>query len=101
MLRSLNLLLQDILQSHGISSELADTFSQLLHRHCVLVEVKSEGRLVVDVGLSLNVLGFGARCIKLLWNSFAGVHQLFKEVWLRWVSICFHMELISRTEIVK
>lgn len=56
-LRGFNLGLQDILQGDGISGKLADTFSQLLHGHGVLVEVESEVGLIINVGLSLNIEG--------------------------------------------
>ena len=44
-----DLLSDDVLQRDGISSELADSLTQLLNRHLLLVEVEAEERLVLDV----------------------------------------------------
>lgn len=49
------LLLEDALKGDSISSELADTLSELLNGHLVLVEVKAEESLIIDVGLLLDV----------------------------------------------
>ena len=49
------LLLDDVLKGDGISGELADTLTQLLDGHLVLVEVEAEERFVVDVRLLLDV----------------------------------------------
>src|ERR1700712_1608326 len=62
----LELLLQDFLECNGISGELGDTFTELLNRHLVLVEVEAEGCLVVNVRLLLNVEVLGISCIELL-----------------------------------
>jgi hypothetical protein len=78
----LNLLLQDALQCDGISSELADTFAQLLDGHLLLVEVKAEQGLVVDVALPLDVEAAGLRRVELLGYGGGGVVQVLEEVWL-------------------
>jgi len=51
----LDLLLEGILQRNGISGKLADTLTQFVDGHWVLVEIESEGRLVVNVGLLLDI----------------------------------------------
>ena len=45
----LELLLEDILEGDGVSSELADTLAELVNGHGVLVEVEAEEGLVVEV----------------------------------------------------
>jgi len=45
----LELLLEDILEGDGVSSELADTLAELVDGHGVLVEVEAEEGLVVEV----------------------------------------------------
>lgn len=45
----LELLLEDILEGDGVSSELADTLAELVDGHGVLVEVEAEEGLVVKV----------------------------------------------------
>jgi hypothetical protein len=79
---SKQLLLQDVLQSNGISSEFADTFSQLLHCHGILIEVEPEVWLIVNVGLPLDIKSLGGGCVELLRNHFGGVRQLLEEVGL-------------------
>jgi hypothetical protein len=78
----LNLRLKDILESHSISSKLADTLPQLLNCHLVLVEVEAEIGFVIDVCLLLEVEGAGCRSVELLGNGVAGAHELFEEIGL-------------------
>lgn len=54
-LHRLNLLPEYVLQSHGVSSKLADTLAELVYSHWRLVEVEAERRLVVDERLLLDV----------------------------------------------
>lgn len=79
---SLNLGLDDILQRDSISSELADTLTELLNSHLVLVEVEAEGGLVVDVGLLLNIESGSTLGVELLGDGLGGVHELLEEVGL-------------------
>ena len=55
MLHLSKLLLEDALEGDGIGGELADTLTELLHGHLVLVKVEAELSLVVDVALLLKV----------------------------------------------
>lgn len=77
------LLLDDLLEGNRISSELGDTFPELLDGHLVLVEVEAEGGLVVDVGLLLDVEGGGGGGVELLGYGLGGVQKLLEEVRLR------------------
>ena len=79
---SLDLLLDDVLEGNGVSSELADAFPELLNGHLVLVEVEAESGLVVDVGLLLEVKRAGGAGVKLLRDSILRVEQLLKEIGL-------------------
>ena len=54
-LSALNLLLKDTLESDSIGCEFRDTFSQFLDSHCLLIEVESEERLIVEVALLWDV----------------------------------------------
>ena len=54
-LSALNLLLKDTLESDSIGCEFRDTFSKLLDSHCLLIEVESEERLIVEVALLWDV----------------------------------------------
>ena len=55
----LNLLAQNVLQRHSVSSEFGDTLAQLLDSHLLLVEVKAEVGLAVDIRLLLDVERLG------------------------------------------
>jgi hypothetical protein len=77
------LLLEDVLEGHSIGGELADTFTELLDGHLVLVEVEAEVGLVVDVGLLLEVKGRGGASIQLLGDSLAGVEEVLEQVGLQ------------------
>lgn len=74
------LLFDDLLEGDSISSELADTFPELLDRHLVLVEVEAECGLVVDVGLLLQVERGSGGSVELLGYCRAGVVELLEEV---------------------
>jgi hypothetical protein len=50
----LDLLTQDVLERDGVG-EFRDALAELLDGHLVLVEVKAEVGLVVDVALLLNI----------------------------------------------
>jgi hypothetical protein len=76
------LLLEDVLEGDGIGSELADTLTELLGGHLVLVEVEAEESLVLDVGLALDVEGRGGGSVELLGDGLVGVQELLKQVGL-------------------
>ena len=84
----LDLALQSILQSHGISSKLADTLAKLVNGHWVLVEVESEIGLVVDESLLRDVELGGILGDELLWDWVGGVLELLEEIWL---GVCVSM----------
>ena len=79
----LELLLDDALEGDGVGGELADTLTELLDGHLVLVEVEAEGGLVGDVGLLGDVEGRGLGSVKLLGNGLVGVEEVLEEVGLR------------------
>jgi hypothetical protein len=74
------LFLEDALESDSISSELADTLSELLNSHLVLVEVEAEESLVLDVRLLLDVERRGLRSIELLRDRLGGVEEVLEQV---------------------
>jgi hypothetical protein len=88
-LSRLKLLSQDTLQSIGISSELANTLSQLLYCHGVLVEIESESGLIVDVGLLLDIQRLCLLCVELLRDSFGGSLQFLEKIRLFYISLMF------------
>lgn len=77
------LLLEDILEGHGVSGKLANALAQLLNSHLVLVEVESEESLVLEVRLALDVGRGGLRGVELLGDGFGAVHELLEEIGLR------------------
>ena len=77
------LLLENLLHSDGVGSKLADTFTELGDGHGLLVKVEAEGRLVLEVGLALNVLGGGLGRVELLGNVFVAVKELLEQTGLR------------------
>lgn len=77
------LLLEDILEGHGVSGKLANALAQLLNSHLVLVEVESEESLVLEVRLALDVGRGGLRGVELLGDGFGAVDELLEEVGLR------------------
>lgn len=77
-----NLLLEDALESDSIGGELADTLTELLDGHLVLVEVEAEQSLVVDVRLLLEVEAGGLGAVKLLGDGLGGVEEVIKQVGL-------------------
>ncbi|KUI73533.1 hypothetical protein VM1G_11889 [Cytospora mali] len=76
------LALEDVLEGDGVSSELADTLTQLLDGHLVLVEVEAEERLVVDVRLLLEAEGGSSGGVKLLGDGGVGVEEVLEQVGL-------------------
>lgn len=76
------LLLEDTLEGNGVSSELADTLTELLDGHLVLVEVEAEEGLIVDVGLLLEVQSSGLLSVELLGDGLLGVEEVLKQVGL-------------------
>lgn len=76
------LLLEDTLEGNGVSSELADTLTELLDGHLVLVEVEAEESLIVDVGLLLEVQSSGLLSVELLGDGLLGVEELLEQVGL-------------------
>lgn len=75
----LDLLPKDVLESLGVSGELADTLAELVDGHCNLVEVETEEALVVEVALLLNVEAGHVGCLELLWDAVLAVVELLKE----------------------
>lgn len=73
------LALQDVLQGDGVGGELADTLSQLLDGHLVLVEVEAVQGLVADVRLLLDVQRRRGRGVELLGDGLLGVEQLLEQ----------------------
>jgi len=78
----LKLGLDDVLERDSVGGELADTLAELLDGHLVLVEVKAEAGLVVDVALLLDVKSAGAGSIELLGDRVAGVEEVLEKVGL-------------------
>ena len=76
------LLLDDVLKGDGISGELADTLTQLLDGHLLLVEVEAEERLVADVRLLLDVERRGGGGVELLGDGVVRVDELLQQVGL-------------------
>ena len=76
------LLLDDLLKGDGISGELADTLTQLLDGHLLLVEVEAEERLVADVRLLLDVERRGGGSVELLGDGVVRVDELLQQVGL-------------------
>lgn len=74
-----DLALQDVLKSVGIGRKLADTLTQLLNGHLVLVKVEAEQRLVLDVALLLKAERAGGAGIELLGHIGLGVEELLKQ----------------------
>jgi hypothetical protein len=83
----LELFLDDALEGDGIGGELADTLTQLLDGHLVLVEVEAEQGLVGDVRLLLNVQRAGLGSVELLGDGLGGVEEVLEQVGLRWVLV--------------
>lgn len=100
----LDLLLEDVLQGHGISRKLGDTLTELLDGHGLLVEFEAEQSLVVDVGLLGDVKAGSAGGVELLGDSGGRVVEILEEVGLHaFVStIISHSQWCSKlTEMVK
>lgn len=98
------LLLEDTLEGDSVSSELADTLSELLDGHLVLVEVEAEGSLALDVRLLLDVQGRGLRSIELLGDGLGRVEEVLKQVGLHMlasISIFTRKSCRGLTEIVR
>jgi hypothetical protein len=79
---SLDLLLQQRLQSHRVRRELGDTLAQLIDSHGVFVELEAEERLVVEVAALGDVHSRSARRVELLGHGVGRVVQLLQEVGL-------------------
>lgn len=79
----MNPLLQQLLQSHRILGEFRDTLTQLVDGHGVFVEVKAEGRLVVEIGALGNIKPGSTRRVKLPRDGGGGVVKLLQEGRLR------------------
>jgi len=78
----LNLLPENVLESLGVSSKLADTLAEFVNGHGDLVEVETEKRLVVEVALLLDIERRDLGGIELLWNAVLAVVEVLEEVWL-------------------
>ena len=79
-LLSLDLLLKNVLQSHGISRKLGDTLTQLLGGHGVLVQVEPEQRLVDEVRLAGDVQVRHILAGQLLGHAGGRVVQVLQQV---------------------
>lgn len=79
---SRELALEGLLESDSVSGELADTLTELLDGHLLLVEVEAESSLVVDVGLLLDVGGSGRGGVELLGDVLGAVEELLEQVGL-------------------
>ena len=79
---ALNLLPKYALKSDGIGCEFRDTFPKLLDSHCLLIEIESEERLIVDVALLWDVEVLCVACNQLLGNLVGGVVQLLEVIGL-------------------
>lgn len=77
---SLDLLLKEVPQGHGIGSELGDTLTQLLNGHGLLVEVEAESGLVVEVLALGDVQTGGTGGVELLGHGGGRVVQLLQQV---------------------
>lgn len=77
---SLDLLLEQLLQGHGVSRELGDTLAELLDGHGLLVEVEAVSSLVVEVLALGNVQVRGTGGVELLGHGLGGVVQILKQV---------------------
>ena len=77
---SLDLLLELVLERHGIGRELGDTLAQLLRGHGVIVELEAEERLVVEVRLLGDVQLGGVLAGELLGHGRGRVVQVFQQV---------------------
>lgn len=76
------LLLEDALEGDGVGSELADTLTELLDGHLVLVEVEAEVGLVVNVRLLLDVEAGGLGAVELLGDRLSGAEEVLEQVGL-------------------
>lgn len=76
----MDLLLQELLQSNGVSSKLGDTFPQLLRRHRVLVQLEPEQRLVLQVRPLGDVQRGRLLALQLLGHCRVGVVQVLQQV---------------------
>jgi hypothetical protein len=76
------LLLDDVLEGDGVGSELANTLTELLDGHLVLVEVESEGRLIANIGLLLNIEAGGTGGVELLGDVIGGVEEFLEQTGL-------------------
>lgn len=84
------LLLEDTLEGNGVSGELADTLTELLNSHLVLVEVEAEEGLIVDVGLLLDVQSRGLGSVELLGDGLLRVEEILEQVGL------YTIQLVNR-----
>lgn len=83
----LNLLLQDILQGHGVGRELGDTLTELLDGHGLLVELEAEQSLILEVAALGDVEAAGSRGVKLLGDGVLGVVQILEQTGLEYMSV--------------
>lgn len=81
-LSALNLLLKYSLESDCIGCELRDTFPELEYGHFLLVEVKSEFWLIVNVGLLGNFKALCFFSLQLLGDLLSRVIKVLEVVGL-------------------
>jgi hypothetical protein len=71
-----------MLEGDSIGGKLGNAFVELLSGHLILVQVKVEGSLIVEIALLLNIERGGVGSIKLLDKGVFGVLELLEEVGL-------------------
>lgn len=76
----LDLLPENALQCDCIRRKLADTFSELLNRHLLLIEVEAEQRFVVDISALGNVQLVGIISEQLLGHLVCRVIEVLEQV---------------------
>lgn len=78
----LDLLLQNAFEGYGISGKFRDTFPQLFDSHGLLVEVKAEFGLIIDVRLLRDIETSRVLGDQLLGNLVLGVVEVFEIIGL-------------------
>lgn len=79
---TLDLLLEQLLQSNRISSELGNTLPELLGSHSILVQLETEQSLILEIATLGNILTSGVGGVELLGDGGGGVVELLEEVGL-------------------
>lgn len=100
---TLDLLLEQLLQSDRVRRELGDTLTELLRGHGILVQFEAEQSLILDVAALGDVKARSIGCVELLGDRVGRVVELLQEVGLRWVLAddIEHLRQIQHTEMVR